>query len=762
LKDAFTLFHVLLQTINNYSQLRPYLSGENDCDTENEEVIMKKRGKTLIPIIVLGLILTGYNLFAQTAEELLPKAIQQEEVKGELYEAIKTYQLILDNYPGNREICAEALLRMGMCYEKLGKHDAMKAYREVISTYSDQKDIVARARERLSKLLVAEKVLATTIAPKFTKIKIPTKLWLYVALSPNGKDLALVSDDKLWKMPVTGNLGPEYPGIPVHINTGDIKLEASCISWSGDGKWIAFNDIGQSNENFPKIPNQSIYRIPSNGGKPYEILNNYRGSAYLNYRINLSPDGENLAYSSVENNEQHIYTTQVTGSSPKQLVDIQAREPVYSPNGKWIAYVEDKNLGKDGGDLWVIPAAGGVPKLVAEAGKASNPVWSPDSKMIAFLDLNKQKQITLVRLQQDGETMGKIYSIDAPAGIENLAVLAGWTPENKIGILATTKREFALFTLPPKGGQAAMVLKDDSWIYQPRWSRDGKQIYYTTAPGMGIEQGLKLRLASVSAIGGSGELFTLLITNDGDTIRTITYQGGNRISPDGKMLISSAWTSKDQNPSNPYFPNLKIWKFSLDGNERVQLTNKSDNYADFCPCWSPNGEKVAFIRSRMAKGSFFLNYDEAGIYIIDSSGNESQILPYSDDKFFFSLSWSPDGKMLAYLTIEKEAPKKSYMNIIHLETGESKVIRELPTVHQYMELAWSPDSRQIAFNGEEIQVVNIDDGSTENIESSLKDVIIFDIDWSPDGKYFVFGGLIMPKSEFWFLEDFLPQFQNKN
>ena len=279
---------------------------------------------------------------------------------------------------------------------------------------------------------------------------------------------------------------------------------------------------------------------------------------------------------------------------------------------------------------------------------------------------------------------------------------------------------------------------------------------------MGIEQGLKLRLASVSAIGGSGELFTLLITNDGDTIRTITYQGGNRISPDGKMLISSAWKSKDQNPSNPYFPNLKIWKFSLDGNERVQLTNKSGNYADFCPCWSPNGEKVAFIRSRIAKGSFFLNYDEAGIYIIDSSGKESQILPYSDDKFFFSLSWSPDGKILAYLTIDKEAPKKSYMNVIHLETGESRVIRELPTVHQYMELAWSPDSRKIAFNGEEIQVVNIDDGSTENIESSLKDVIIFDMDWSPDGKYFVFGGLIMPKSEFWFLEDFLPQFENKN
>ena len=140
----------------------------------------------------------------------------------------------------------------------------------------------------------------------------------------------MVSDDKLWKMPVTGNLGPEYPGIPVQLNTEDIKVEPSGISWSGDGKWIAFNNDPQPNENTMKIPKQGIYRIPSNGGKPYEILNNYRDSPYVNYRISLSPDGKNLAYTSVENNEQHIYTTQVTGGRPKQLLEKQAREPVFS------------------------------------------------------------------------------------------------------------------------------------------------------------------------------------------------------------------------------------------------------------------------------------------------------------------------------------------------------------------------------------------------------------------------------------------------
>ncbi len=684
------------------------------------------------------------------------KAVYSMETKADLKEAITLFESLIKTYPNEKEYVAKSLLYQGMCYEKLGSQEAVKKYQHLVNNYPGQKNEVAIARERLSSLLIAEKVSQAPIVPKFRKIKIPTQLSPCVKLSPDGKDLALVSEKKLWRMPLSGNLGQDFPGTPVQLNTEGIEVEWTGLAWSADGKWIAFNDIQPRDTLEKQHWNQSIYIVSSKGGKPKRIVENYSDVRTVNYRISLSPDGKNLAYTSIENNEQHIYTTPVTRGSPKQLVDIQAREPVFSPDGKLIAYVEDKNLGRSGGDLWIIPAAGGVPKLVAKAGMASSPVWSPDGKMIAFLDYNNNKQMNLVQLQKNGEAAAKVTSIGAPAGIETLSLLAGWTPDNKIGMLVSTKRKFALFTLPSKGGQAAMVLNDDSWVTQPRWSRDGGQIYYTTAPGMGREQGLRLRLASVSVNGGSGKQLPLSTNQDGDTIRTIVYQGGNRVSPDGKMFISSAWTSKDKNPLNPYFPYLKIWKLAIDGSEQIQLTKKPGNYADFCPCWSPNGKKVAFVRSRITKGDF-LDYDEAGIYIIDSSGEESEILASSSDKFIFSIAWSPDGKMIAYYTKEKEAPNTCYMNIIHLETGTTKVVREFPIVNEHAELAWSPDSRQIAFNGEKIHVINIDDGSIEDIETNLLDVIIFHMDWSPDGKFFVFGGLLIPKSEFWFLEDFLPE-----
>src|SRR4030042_6260532 len=137
---------------------------------------MKSR-KTLTMIMAISLMLWNHHTYAQTAGELLPKAIQLEEVKGDLDEAIKTYQLIISKYPENREVTAEALLRLGMCYEKLGNQEAVKTYKRLVSNFPEQKNQVAIARERLSRLIqAAEKVLAAPLAPKFTKIKITTKL----------------------------------------------------------------------------------------------------------------------------------------------------------------------------------------------------------------------------------------------------------------------------------------------------------------------------------------------------------------------------------------------------------------------------------------------------------------------------------------------------------------------------------------------------------------------------------------------------------
>jgi len=443
---------------------------------------MKKMKPILILVFVAALssLLPGSRAsIQQTAGELFEKALYVEEGHGDLQKAIALYQDIVKRFPDNREVAAKALLHIGLCFEKLGTAEAKKAFQRVIDNYPEQKNEVTIARERLSRLApVAGKVPVILSGPKFTKVKIPTKLSWSVKLSPDGKDIALISDEKIWIMPLSGNIGPDFPGKPVPLNTEEIRVEWSGLAWSGDGKWIAFNDPGGSDR-----LNQVIYIVPSSGGKPKKIVENFRDGRVVNYKISLSPDGRNLAHSSVDNHEQHIFITRVDDGSPKRLVDMQAREPVFSPDGKMIAFVEDKDLGSGEGGLglWVVPAQGGTPHLVADAGKASSPVWSPDGRMIAFLDSVKNKQINFVEIPKDREARGKVTSIQAPEGTSEVTLLAGWTPDNKIGVLLTAKQEFALYTLPAAGGQAAIILPD-CYALQPRWSRDGKQIFYVTLP----------------------------------------------------------------------------------------------------------------------------------------------------------------------------------------------------------------------------------------------------------------------------------------
>ena len=698
-------------------------------------------------LIISFLLISGFltSSFSQGAEELFQKGIQLEEGDGNLPEAIKVYRLTVADKNADRTIRANALYHIGLCYEKLGKGEAQKAYQQLVSDFADQGNVVALARERLKSLIqIAEKVSNAPLVPKFTKVKIPTKLSSSVNLSPDGKDLALVSDKKLWKMPVSGNLGSEFSGIPVQINTEGIDVSNIGLSWSGNGKWIAFNE-----NIIEDIKDKGIYIVSSAGGKPNKIVETNRGNRIINYIISLSPDGEKLAFSSIEDKKQYVHSISADGSNLRQLTDMEAREPVYSPNEKMIAFVEDKNTGTGSGDLglWVVPTHNGTPRLVANAEKACSPVWSPDSKKLAFFEYNNGKQINIVHDFSDGASPGKVTSIDVPEGIEEVLQLAGWTPDNKIGALLRTKVEFGLYTMPAKGGQPAIVLSEGNSV-QPRWSPDSKKIYYINDND--VTSPTSKTLGVVSAEGGKGKL--LPISKDVLLNFPYQYQAGNRISPDGKLIISAASSSKELVSNKP--PSTQIWKIPIDGGKPIQITNPNPSYGDFAPSWSPDGNQIAFLR--LPLNDFFgKGEDSCAIYMLNIDDRIPKLL--LKEKLVLSPVWSPDGKMIAYLSSQDD--DVSSISVVNVINGESHMISEIPSTSVHTDLAWSPDSKRIAFldnKSKVVKVVSLSEGSIEDVKTNLVDVKIYHLDWSPDGERFVFGGVKEGDFEFWFLEDFLP------
>jgi Tol biopolymer transport system component len=714
--------------------------------------IMKSR---LIPIFVMTVSILVFlsGSIQQTAEQLYQSGIYKEEVEGELEKAIEIYEQILADFPENQTVAAKALYHIGLCYEKLGNQEAHKAYQRLIEEYPGQTKEVTLARERLANL--AKAVATVPHKPTFRKIRIPTKITAGdIRLSPDGQKISLPSppSGKLWIMPLSGKLGADFPGEPVGLNTEDVGVEWSAHNWSGDGKWIAFNEDVQVEEmqKKEKKGNQGIYVVSSEGGKPKKIYENYRDARVINYRISLSPRGKTLAFSSVdlEKKEQHIYTISVNGGEPKRLVDALAREPVFSPDGRMIAYVEDKDLGVGGGGLWIVPAKGGTPKLIADAGKASSPIWSPTGDMIAYVDKkDKTAKIHIIPVKEDGGAAGEKITINAPEGIQGVGLLAGWTPDNKIGAVFEKPLEFGLYTVQAEGGKATMV-SHGGYPVVPRFSPDGERLFHFNKANEGSGSWQRLAISVVSAEGG--DVTNLPLVSD-EKIYIPGWGGGNRVSPDGKKIVFAGKTPKD--------PGLQfhIWTIPVNGGKPKQLTESPVECSDMFPCWSPDGSAVAFVRGRASK-NYAEGFVETNIYVVDKDGGEPKPLTAESDRVNFSpIAWSPDGKMLAYYSIE------SSINIIPAGGGKPRVVCQVEANNVNTELAWSPNSKQIAFNHwmgsvdePGIKIVSLEDGNIVDIETDLVDTNVYHLDWSPDGKKLVFGGYKGGGREFWLMEDFLP------
>jgi len=706
--------------------------------------------------IFIAAILIAFG-FQNSSEHkvLFEKAKFTMETKGDLKGAIKLFSEIIEKYPDEREYAAKSQLYIGLCYEKLGLKEAQKAFQKVVDNYPDQQQEAAIAREKLSMLVKLAKALEKVPhKPTFRKIRIPTKLTWDAQLSPDGQKVILASDKKLWIMPLSGKLGPDFPGVPVKLNTDDVEVDRYGLAWSGDGKWIAFNDNEVIREEERK-GSKAIYIVSAEGGKPKKVFENYRNARVVNYRMSLSPHGKTLAFSSVdkERNEQHIYTIFVDGGLPKQLADVKAREPVFSPDGKMIAFVEDKNLGRGGGGLWVIPANGGTPKLVAKAGMASSPIWSPEGNMIAFVDYDNDRsvrQIYIIPIRQDGEAAGEMITLDTPEGIKRAELLAGWTADNKIGAIFQSRAEFGLYTLPAKGGKAALVAHG-GYPMQPRWSPDGKRIFHTNVADEGSGDWQELAVAFVQAEGG--KVTTVPIKSDAKIYKP-AWGGGNNVSPDGKMIVFSGKTKEGSG--------MHIWTLPVEGGKPRQLTKAPAPITDRFPCWSPDGKAIAFLRARKSE-NYFMQYGDTNIYIVQVNGGEPKPLTSESDHVAFSpIAWSPDGKLLAYFSRdEANLPGDGTLNVIPVDGGEPHVVGKVQNIHPNRELAWSPDSKRIAFNGPEfydkvIKIISLKDGSIVDIETDLVDTKIYHLDWSPDGDRLVFGGWKGGSPEFWLMEDFLP------
>ena len=712
------------------------------------------RKKTLTLIMALSLILISYLSFAQTAEELLPKAIQLEEVQGELEKAIEVYQTIVTSFPENKAIAAKAQFHIGVCYEKLGLEQAQKAYEEVVNNYPGQENEVAMAKERLANLVRAQTNLNRK--PTFRKIEIASNPQGGV-LSPDGNKLAFFSDGAVWIVPLHGKVDPDIAGEPILLARIPGGWDSgSLMAWSADGEWIAVNSQADDEG--------AAYIIPLDGGEPRVVTLPDRGGHQFSYRLSLSPDGQSLAFSAIElgkrlempdSDKRYIYTIPTTGGEPEQVSSGWARLPSFSPDGEFIAYVgcrnrDDWQENGEGhpmtGDLWVAASNAGSPvKLANVNGRLRGPVWSPDRKYIAAHNepggTNDSKEIWVYPLTPDASGAGEPEKIVLPNSSWNM--IAGWTPNGELGVFIQSEEHSAIYTVPASGGKAVQITPEGGWPYYPRWSQNGEHIYFRMVIKMADKEKHKVTTQYVPAVGGNP---VEVPVRPERWLVSIVPGGGHNISPDGKKIIVAAY----QEPYNPE-EGGDLWTIPLEGGSPTRLTN--DKSYEGYPCWSPDGQSIAF-------GDWHEKSKEEGygaIYEIPANGGEiRQISSESDSVTEGAITYSPDGKRIAFFS-------SGAIKTIRVDGSQPEVLISDIKSNRHSQLAYSPDGSKIAHNFRgKIWITSLDKGEPQELLTGLpKNARNSEFGWSPDGEKIVFFSNIGGEAEFYLISDFLPKTETK-
>ena len=693
----------------------------------------------IFSIICLLCIANG-SFSQQTAGQLFEKALYIEEAKGELQEAINLYQQILKQYPDNRPVAAKALLHVGLCNEKLGKNEAQKAYKQLISNFPGQKSEVAIAKERLSRLILAEEKTEKILPnPTYAKIKMPTNPGNGV-LSPDGKRLAFIYDGCVWTIPVSGDIDKNIAGKPRkitdNINAWDM---GNTFAWSGDGKWVAVN--AKNNE---KSSDMSIYIVPSEGGNPRKVqVPSHICGWPQEFRLSLSPDGKTLAYATGykpgdwQNKFTRIYTIPVNGGDAKEMTGQGTQEPAYSPDGSKIAYVQcykDSSARYYFSNIWVIPSKGGTPAKVSnfQSGQAMGPVWSPDGKMIAFLrrpEGQNPKELWIAPVTDKGNPSASAQKIDLP--LESFHAFAGWSPDNKIGLQLMNPEYETIYTVNSKGGIATQVTPQ-GWNSYPKWSPDGKKIFFRGDRGM---------IAYVPAEGG---VIDSIPIQSEFQMHTAVPGSGNEISPDGKTIVFSGARYFFEGGVKKWDVNL--YTIPVEGGKPKQLTEAAAELQDRFPCWSPDGNTIAFIRPEIEDGIHIMH-----IYTVSKNRkNLKQISTETDNILWAPIDWTPDGKYITFFTNENT------IRSIPADGGKSVFITNVDSVNNQFELAWSPDGKELAYTDQgKLWVYSPESGTTREVKTGVK-ASVTKIGWSPDGEKIAFTAYSGGDAELWMMENFLP------
>jgi hypothetical protein len=274
---------------------------------------------------------------------------------------------------------------------------------------------------------------------------------------------------------------------------GDRLLESSVVSFM-----TTFDDTGvetpldmSSELSFisDRDGNTELYRGRLDGSNVIRLTRNtgFDGEAAW------SPDGKLIAFASARQRDENdrliddvdIYLMAADGTGVVRLTTTgSARQPTWSPDGRFIAYEYDP-YPNGAGDIAIIDVSVGESSrryLGLSSFDASEPVWSPDGSRIAFVD----KAFDIRAVTPDGKSVTTLLkSAPSPGGFLSFRT-PSWSPDGRRvaahfcrGSSDECDRGIGIVTSSVDAFSFGYLVDDEQvWPSRLAWSLDGEIIAF--------------------------------------------------------------------------------------------------------------------------------------------------------------------------------------------------------------------------------------------------------------------------------------------
>jgi Tol biopolymer transport system component len=418
--------------------------------------------------------------------------------------------------------------------------------------------------------------------------------------------------------------------------------------------------------------------------------------------VTVSPDGRMLAMDL----QGSIWTLPATGGPAKRITDVfnDARQPMWSPDGKWIAFFGYR----DGGyDLWAVaPDGSNQHKLSWGPYDDREPAWSHDGSRIAFSS-------------DRGNPLGSSYNIwmldMRTSEIQRLTNdpsenhMPSWSPDDKeIAFSSTREGGHSVWAVSVADGKERKLSTASGAVSAPSWGPGGQVVYHTLAPRAsnleldgksltGGENAFPFRVAWASATEffytSDGKIRKRSVS--GEEATTIEFQAKLQVTPARytrrKRDFDSTAPRKALGIVRPVIsPDRTKVAFAAVGDIYLMKIGgmpeniTKDRYLDTDPAWSPDGTKLVYSSDR---GGHQLQ-----LWIYDlKTGHARQLTNMKTQPM--GATWSPDGKRIAVFDVDGMWRAAS-LSVVDASTGEAKKIHS--SLFGPGTPAWSPDGKRIA------------------------------------------------------------------